>query len=781
MQNEWLILEYQVVGKEIERADAHEKVTGIAEYIDDLRFPRTLVMKVLRAGVPHAIIKAIDCTKAESMPGIRKVFTGNSIGLNPDHLYGTCIFDQPPLAINKVRHAGEVIAVVLADTEKQAEVAISAIEVNFEELPFVIDPIQATLPDSPIIHEKNGKYRHVPTFLPIPETNIFFKYHLKKGNHTEVFREADVVVEDDFDYPLVNHAAIEPHGAIARWDKTGELHIWSSSQAPFVVREVLAEYFELQMNKIHIHIPYLGGGFGGKSDYTIEPLLALAARFVPGYHVKFVLTRKEVFIGSVLGRGMKGHMKIGAKADGKFVGVEAEQYYSDGAYGDTGCNVVLAGGHNCVGPYFFPNCNLQSHGVYTNTPPVGAFRGYGHPEGQFMVERLIHKLAQKLGMDPNVLRERNFLKAGDTNSLNQVIADHNGDVRACLNRTIAKLSESPLPKENDNYYYGRAVVGLVKSPVQTTNASSNVYLKFNEDLTVNISMGGVEMGQGCLTVLAQIAAESLQLPVEKVRINYEINTQLTPYEWQTVASMTTMRIGNAIVSACEKAVNKFKQNAAKVWECSQAEIEYDGTKVQYKERILSLKQLVMGYQYPDGHTVGDTIQCTGSSVVRGVTYPDLQTGQYQPYEWTFGSQGVDLRISKGTGEIKIVHFVTALDAGKIINPELARGQVYGGSLQGIGQALKEKIEFNEKGTMTTTNLRRYSIPRLSDMPERFSCIFVETPQPNGPFGARPIAEHSTVGPPSVILNAIENATGISFSSLPVTPKRMYDSLKKGGN
>ena len=321
------------------------------------------------------------------MPGIHKVFTGQSINLDKDHLYGTCIFDQPPLAIDKIRHAGEVIAVVVAETDKQANAAIKAIEVELEELPFVLEAIESIKKDAPIIHSKNGKYKHLPTFVSVPETNIFYKYQLKKGNYEAVFQEAAVTVEDEFEYPLMNHAAIEPHGAIARWDQTGELHLWSSSQAPFVLREVLADYFKLPMNKIHVNIPYLGGGFGGKSDYTIEPLVALTARFLPGNHIKFVLSRKEVFIGTVLGRGMKGRMKLGAKKDGTLVGIEAEQYFSDGAYADTSCNVVLAAGHNCVGPYYFPNCNLKSFGVYTNTTPVGAFRGYGHPEGQFMVER----------------------------------------------------------------------------------------------------------------------------------------------------------------------------------------------------------------------------------------------------------------------------------------------------------------------------------------------------------------------------------------------------------
>ncbi|MHA1994066.1 MAG: xanthine dehydrogenase family protein molybdopterin-binding subunit [Candidatus Hodarchaeales archaeon] len=771
----------KVVGASIPRADAHEKVTGTALYIDDLRFPRTLIMKVLRAGVPHATIKTIDISKALDMPGIHKVFTGKSLNLDKDHLFGTCIFDQPPLAIDKVRHAGEVVAVVIAETEKQALAAIKNIFPVFEELPFTLDPIESASKEAPIIHEQNGNYRHVPTFVPEPQTNVFYKYRLKKGNYEFPFQDAEITVEDNFEYPLMNHAAIEPHGAIARWDHTGELHLWSSSQAPFVLREVLADYFKIKlMTKIHIHIPYLGGGFGGKSDYTIEPLVALAAKLVPGYHVKFVLTRKEVFIGSVLGRGMKGQMKLGAKKDGTLVGIEATQYYSDGAYGDTGCNVVLAAGHNCVGPYFFPNCNLKSYGVYTNSTPVGAFRGYGHPEGQFMIERLLDKLASTLEIDPNELRMKNFLSPGDTNSLGQVISDHNGDIRKCFTQTITKLDEFPLPPEDEKFFYGRAVVGLIKSPVQTANASSNVFLKFNEDLTVNISIGGVELGQGSLTVLAQIAAEALHIPVDMVRINYEINTQLTPYEWQTVASMTTMRVGNAIIDACNKAIRKFKENAAEVWGCTVTNTVYDGTKVSYQDKSLDLKHLVLGYQYSDGHTVGNPILSTGSSVVRNVTFPDLETGQYQPYEWTFGSQGVDLKINKNTGEISILHFVTALDAGKIINPALARGQITGGVMQGIGQALKEKIEYDDSGNMRTVNLRKYAIPKLSDMPKKYSCIFIETPQPNGPYGARPIAEHPALGPPSVILNAIQRVTGISFTSIPVTKERMLAAIQKGG-
>ncbi len=769
---------HKAIGRSVLRTDAKEKVTGTALYIDDLRFPRTLHLKVLRAGVPHARIKSIDTTEAESIEGVYKIISRNTDGVDKTLLYGTCIFDQPVMAIDKVRHPGEVVAAVIAETEKKAHDAIKKIKVELEELPFILDPIDAISSDAPLIHDRNGEYKHLPTFVSIPGTNIFYNYHLKKGNYENVFQEVDVIVEDEFEYPLMNHAAIEPHGAIAYWDQAGGLHIWSSSQAPFIVREVLADMFKLPMNKIHVSVPFLGGGFGGKSDYTIEPLLAVCARFIPGYHVKFRLTRKEVFIGTVLGRGLKGRMKIGSKHDGTFMGLEAQLYFSDGAYADTSCNVVLAAGHNCAGPYYFPNCSLQSFGVYTNTPPVGAMRGYGHPEGQFCIERLIEQLAIKLKMDSNELRMKNFLKPGDTNSLNQMITEHNGNIRECYEKMTQSLESNQLPKEDDNFIYGRGVAALVKSPVQAANASSSVFLKFNEDLTVNISCGGVEMGQGCLTVLAQIAAESLKIPVEKIRINYEINSQLTPYEWQTVASMTTMRVGNAIIAACEKAIKQFKSNAALVFNCDSDDLVYDGETVSFMDESITLENLVLGYQYEDGHTVGDPVLAIGSSVVRDVTLPNLETGQYQPYEWTFGAQGCDISIEKATGRIRVLHFVTALDIGKVINPKTVRGQITGGVLMGIGAALKEKILFDKYGIMKTINLKRYQIPTLSDMPDKFTYILVENFQPDGPFGARPMAEHPIIGVPPAILNAFQHATGISLTKLPVTPEKVLEYLNE---
>ncbi|HPE66262.1 MAG TPA: xanthine dehydrogenase family protein molybdopterin-binding subunit, partial [Synergistales bacterium] len=413
----------QHVGKSVPRVDAVRKATGEAVFVADIVLPRMLHAKVLRAGVPHAKILSIDTSKAEAMPGVKKVVTGQGCGM----LFGTCLWDQPPLAVDKVRHAGEPVAVVLAETGNQAAAALKEIAVEYKKLPFVLDPVEAAAPGAPLIHEKNGEYRRVEYSVhPIPGSNVFHHYKLRKGNEQDGFAKADVTVEDEFEFPLSSQAPLEPHGAICRFGTDGDLEIWASNQAPFVLRDVLADMFGIPATKVRVHIPYLGGGFGGKSDVSIEPMVAYAASFVPGYAVKLVLTRGEVISGALIGRGMKGRMRIGAKLDGTFTALKAEMYFADGAYGDTGWPVDTVAGHNCTGPYEFPNAIVDVYGVYTNSPIVGAYRGYGHPEGQFMSSRLIDMLARKLDMTPAEIMRKNFLCEGRKNALGQTIKKSNG-------------------------------------------------------------------------------------------------------------------------------------------------------------------------------------------------------------------------------------------------------------------------------------------------------------------------------------------------------------------
>ncbi|KPK43451.1 MAG: hypothetical protein AMK74_06870 [Nitrospira bacterium SM23_35] len=314
------------VGKAVTRVDALQKVTGTATYIDDVKVPRLLYAKVLRAGIPHAKIFSIETSEAEAMPGVIKVVTGKNCKI----LFGTCLWDQPPLAVDKVRHAGEAVAVAVAKTRLQAEAALKKIKVKYDPLPFVLDAIEAASKGAPIIHDRNGEYKSVEYVVhPIKGTNIFHHYKLRNGDTDKGFTEADVVVEENFNFPISSHCAIEPHGAVCRFQSDGSIEIWAANQAPFVLRDVLADMFRVPTAKVRVHIPYLGGGFGGKSDICIEPLIAYVASFVPGYAVKLILTRREVFTSSLVGRGMKGRMKIGARRDGTFTALEAEMYVLD--------------------------------------------------------------------------------------------------------------------------------------------------------------------------------------------------------------------------------------------------------------------------------------------------------------------------------------------------------------------------------------------------------------------------------------------------------------------
>jgi carbon-monoxide dehydrogenase large subunit len=766
------------VGQSATRVDALDKVTGKACYVADISLPQMLHAKVKRAGIPHGRIRSIETSKAEAMPGVKKIVTGQDCEM----LFGTCLWDQPPLAVDKVRHAGEAVAVVLAETENQAAAAAEMVNVEYEELPFVIDPIKAADPDAPLIHEKNGTYHRMEYSVhPIPGTNIFHHYKLRKGDLEAGRFESEVTVEEEFEFPISSHAALEPHGAVCRFSHDREIEIWASNQAPFVLRDVLSDMFNIPASKVRVHIPYLGGGFGGKSDVSIEPMVAYAASFVPGYAVKLVLTRKEVFTSSLVGRGMKGRMQLGAKRDGTLTFIKAEMYFADGAYGDTSWPVDTVAGHNCTGPYEFPNVAVDVYGVYTNTPPVGAYRGYGHPEGQFMSSRLIDMLARKLDMPVEDIMKKNFLSEGRKNALGQVIKKSHGDLAGCLDEVKKAIEETPFPERDERYLYGRGLAAMMKSPKMATNAASSCSIQINVDGCAYVNLAGIEMGQGVLTVFAQMAADVLQIPLEKVKIYTEVDTQFSPWEWQTVASMQTYRGGRAIQDAGGKIIELAKENAARVWNCEPVLVEYSEGKCIHPntgDRI-SLGALARGYMYSNGLTVGSPLITTGWYRVPELIEPDPETGMGNAAgSWTFGCQACTLNVDRKTGEIKILHFASAFDVGKAVNPTMARGQVVGGVVQGLGATLMEKILFNEAGSIKNFNFPAYQIPRHEHAPLKQTVVFLETPNEEGPWSAKPVAEHPIVAVAPVVLNALYDATGIEFTSLPVTKDRMQEALRK---
>ncbi|MEQ8223199.1 MAG: xanthine dehydrogenase family protein molybdopterin-binding subunit [Candidatus Eremiobacterota bacterium] len=769
-------MEFQCIGKSVLRTDAYDKVTGRAQFTADIKLPGMLYAKILRGEHGHAKIISIDTSEAEAMPGVRKIVTGQGCTM----LFGACIKDQPPLATDKVRHAGEGVAAVIAETEKEAEEAMKKIKVVYEPLPHVTDPLESVAEGAPIIHERNHEYARVPGFPPVKGTNIFHHYKLRKGDTEKGFKESEVTVEEDFYYPLISHVQMEPHACISWWDSPTSVHIWASTQAPFLVREIVSQMFHIPMANIKVEAPYLGGGFGGKSDVVIEPMCAYISSFVPGHPVKLVLTRKEAFTSSLVGRGMRGKIKIGAKKDGKLVALEASLHYADGAYGDTGCNVVTASGFVATGPYEYEHCKIDCYGVYTNSPPVGAYRGYGHPEAHLMTERAMNILAEKLGMTHQELMRKNFLCDGKENALGQIIRPGNGNLYKCLEEVENALYEKPFPKEDENFLYGRGIASFMKTPMMTPNASSGAILRMCEDGSFNISISGIEMGQGCQTVLSQIAAETLKVPLEKINISKYVDTQYSPYEWQTVGSITTYRAGNAVIQACNRAIEKMLQSVSLLHHRPVEDLKYEGEFITSKSDLnlkVECKKLAQSYLAPDGHGVGEQIVTTGSHLIRNVQFPGPETGRGNcAGSWTYACEGAEVKVNKKTGDIDVTHLAIAIDLGKALNPELARIQMLGGMMMGYGATFTEELLFDDKGRIKNANLNQYKIPKLSHVPEKFTVKFVETPDEGGPYGARCIAEHPIIGIPPAVLNAIKDATGVDLFEIPVKPKVLLEKM-----
>lgn len=752
------------VGKAIPKKDAIEKVTGQAQFTGDLTVARMLHAAVLRSPHAHARIRRVETAAARSCPGVRAVVTGAECNF----FVGVIINDQTPLAIGTVRFAGEPVAAVIAETGDAARAARELIAVEYELLPAVTDVYAALEPTAPKLHDQ----------FP---NNIFHHYQLRKGDTAKGFAASDLIVENEFSYPHVSHCQLETHGAIARWNREGSLEVWASCQSPFFLREVLATMFALKVTDVRVKIPYLGGGFGGKSDVTIEPLVAAIARAVPGEAVRLVLSREEAFVGSLLGRGMRGKIKTGVTKDGAILAVEIEMHFNAGAYAGYCLPIVEGGGQNAAGPYTIPHLKTDAYGVYTNTPFVGAFRGYGHPEGAWMTERQLDIIAAKLKLDPVHLRLRNCWQTGDTNQLGQTVKHEAGQLAKCIRKTTARLGWGKRNVTvNGDTIRAKGIACFMKSPVMTTNAASAAIVKFAVDGTVNLSVGTTDIGQGSITALSQICAEALGLPVEHIQMARHTDTQYNPYEWQTVASRGVWSVGNAIVLASRDAIEKLKRNAGFALKVPAARLEYRSGTVFVKgkpAKKIALKAICHGVLHPDGHGEGGPVVGYGCFVPT-IYHRDPTTGQGNCVgEWTGGCQGIELEIDRRTGEVTVLKLVTTVDPGTVINPQLARGQVVGAVVQGLGQALHEGIVYSAAGKLRNDHFTDYKIPTPEEVAAtEFTVHFIETPEADGPYGGRSLGEHAIVAIPALVGNAIRNGTGLDFFDLPLTADQLARAL-----
>jgi len=765
------------IGQSVIRIDGLEKVSGAAQFVDDIDFGQNLLYaEIVESTQAHAIIKSIDFSKAEKIPGVVAIFKGKDF----PYKFGLYMKDRFIFAQEKVRFVGEQIAAVVARNQKTAKIAAKLVKIEYEALEPVFDQMKALAKDSILLHPELGDYPHVPWFFPKAETNIAHWRKTRQGDPEKGFEEADIILEDSYEVPRYAHCAIETHVAVAKYDYSERLTVWSASQSPFTQRNLFAEALSplgLSHKNVRVIAPHVGGGFGGKAGVTMEILVAAISTKLKGYPVKIRWSREQEFYNTYQRLGVKAKIKLGAKNDGTITAIDHRLYWDAGAYVEYGANVVNAVGLSATGPYRIPNISIDSFCIYTNLPPGGPYRGFGYSEFLFGLESHITTIAKKLGMDPLEFRKKNAIREGDILAYGAKM-NPNG-LHLAINAVLKEinLENIPLPKDPTKVI-GKGFSLFWKAPAMPPNASSAAFLKFNEDGSLNILVSGMDIGQGYLTVMAQIAAEVLSIPTSKIRVENP-DTDRNPYEWQTVASHVTWSCGNAVKKAAIDARSQIFELIERTKNIKQDDLYLENESVKSQtdpDFALPFQDFVInGIQVEDGTFKGGPIMGRGMFMPEFSSTnadPETSQGGHPNVHYTTGAAGVILEIDTETGKMKVLKVAEAIDAGKALNPDLVKGQVIGGIMQGIATALFEDMRFDEKGKLLNPNFTDYKIPTAMDIPDEIKPIIIEVPQPDGPFGARGIGEHPMLPIAGMIANAIENAIGIRIKTMPITAEKV---------
>ncbi len=765
--------EQPAVGRSYPRPDGPDKVHGRTRYTDDLHPPGVLYAALVTSPHAHADIVSLDTSPAENEPGVLKVVTGADFNI----LLGLYLGDKAPLARGKVRHFGEPVAAVLADTPYRAEAAARRIRVVYRPLPIVRHPEEAIVVGAPLIHEDMETYAHIPAIQPEPGSNVANRTRIRKGDIETGFASAAVVVEQEFSFPPGDHAAMEPRVSIAEIMADGTVVIRSSTQAPFVVRALMSAFFDIPPGKIVIVTPPVGGGYGGKAGIQLEGLAYLLSKSVGGRPVRVANSREQDLISSPGHIGLQAKVKLGARKDGRLVAMDLLYLFDTGAYADYAVNVSRAGAIACTGPYRVPNVRADSLCVYTNRPFASAYRGFGH-EVIIPVERALDVLADRLGIDPVELRILNAIRPGDTSPTRSVMDPSTGDLPECIRRAAGMIrwEEGSRIEIEPGRVRAKGISCFWKAPAMPTNAGAGVILTFNGDGSINLSSGILEIGQGTYSGIAQIVADCFRDDPEKVHVNFEINTRLSPHDWATAASRSLFMAGRAALQAAEDAIGQIKRIASAPLRCPEEDLEVGAGRVFLRddpEHGLPLSDVVLGYQYPDGRSIGGQVIGRGRYISRGLTGLDPETGEGHPaLEWTLGAEAVEVEVDLADGSFEVIRAVCAMDVGKVVNPQLARGNVVGAMGMALGFSTTEGFVFDGAGRPLNYQLRDFKTPRFGEQP-RYDVSFVETPQRDGPCGARGLGEQGVLGIPGALANAVSRAIGRPVDSLPITPEKVW--------
>jgi len=767
------------VGKSVPRIDVHEKVTGSATFADDIQFgPGLYYGRLVRSHHAHALIQSIDATEALQLPGVKAIVTGADLPKN----IGLYLIDRPIFARDRVRYVGEPVAGIVATSDEVAYRAAELVRVEYEELPAVFDPVEAAHPDAPLLHPNLGEYEVANFIFPQPGTNVSEHFKLRRGDVDSAWAQCAAIVEGIFRLPQIQHVPIEPHVAVSLWESSGQVTLWTCSQSPFAQRDMVAQSLDIPHGNLRVVSPYVGGGFGGKAGISMEVCAVAMARAVMGHPVKLRMTREEEFICTTVRQSLVARTKIGCDSTGNLLAMETQYYFGGGAYNDYGVNIARAAGYSCTGPYLIPNVKGDSYCIYTNLPIGSAMRGFGMPEIHWGIEQIMDQLAEKITMDPADFRRRNCVKTGQSILTGMEMPPI--DLVACIDKAKEGIEwGKQQPATAPHKKRGKGIAIMWKAPAMPPNPGSAAIVRFNEDATVNVSIGAQDLGQGAFTVLAQMAAQALGVPYEWVRVSVPVDTKYSPYEWQTVASRITWSTGNAVRAAAEDAKRQILDIVAAHWGESPLDLDIkDGVVFSYRtEEELPLKGMVV-YGLPNENFEGwkgGPIVGQGRFMPTYVTNLDFETGQgtRAVVHYTVGAQAVDLEVDTETGEITVLRIASVYDVGKAINPDLIMTQIEGGAVHGMSSAF-EGLKYDPQGRPLNPNLVDYRISTVADIPHQIHGGFVETPLEDGPWGARGVGEHVMVPTAPAMANAIYDALGIRFSDLPLSAEAVFQALQQ---
>lgn len=771
------------VGHDTVRVDVTDKVTGEARYTADYILPGMLYAKVKRSPHARARILSINTKKAAKLQGVHAVLTGMEL----NYRLGLYLVDKHVLAREFVRHYGEAVAAVAAETPEIAKAAVDLIEVEYEVSTPALDPVEATRPDAPLVHPDLGSYSFVEAaFTPVPGTNIANHTKLRKGDVEAGFREADFIIEREYTNPNVQHVPMETHVSIGQWQADGQVNIISSAQSPFTVRNLFCHAMGVPHRDVRVIAPAIGGGFGGKAGIGLEPLVCLLSRKAQGRPVKMQATREEEFSLLPCRSGLTYRIKTGVSKSGKITAQQMTMFWDSGAYADYAVNVTRASGYSAAGPYEIPNAWIDAYTVYTNKPYGTAYRGFGHVEFSWGIERQMDLVARTIGIDPLEFRRINALKAGSITLTGEEISEHSGNVTKCMD-TVAKsinygkLTATEKKREIKNgTKIGKAVVALHKAPAMPPFTGTTVILKMNEDASVTVNLSLTEIGQGTYTSVAQIIAEVLRFPVSRIKVARETDTDRDPYDWQTVASKGLLLSGNAAILGAQDLLAKAYEVASQVLRAQSCDLDHnaDGVFLRHhpKKRVL-WTQMAVGFAYSDGHGIGGPLVGVGRYMAQGLTNLDKETGQGLPaLDWTYGAHGLIVETDPKTGEYRVIKVASCFDVGRVINPDSVRGQAIGGMIQGLGTAMCEGYLYDANGSLLNPSFTDNKIPTALDIPESVESFAVETKQIDGPFGARGVGEHSMIALCGGLGNAIQNGVGADLTHMPIRQEDVWRAL-----